>query len=69
MQNLRQRFGKVIVAGLVAVVLSSGATTYAYIGGPNKNTCAFVLGQLLRVPSDSGAAAVFNALMISFNCD
>jgi hypothetical protein len=73
MRNLRQRFGGFIVAGILAAVLGT-TTTPAFaeigqLGGNAKNTCAFVLGMLYKVPADSGAAAVFNALAIGFGCD
>ena len=73
MRNLRQRFGGFIVAGILAAVLGT-TTTPAFaeigqMGGNGKNTCAFVLGMLFKVPSDSGAAAVFQALAIAYDCD
>lgn len=71
MQNLRQRFKGFIVAGVLAAILGGATPAYAevaQIGGAGKNTCAFVAGMLLKVPADSGAAAVFNALLIAFEC-
>jgi len=73
MRNLRQRFGGFIVAGILAAVLGT-TTTPAFaeigqMGGNAKNTCAFVLGMLFKVPADSGAAAVFKALYIAYDCD
>ena len=61
MRNLRQRFGGFIVAGILAAVLGT-TTTPAFaeigqMGGNGKNTCAFVLGMLFKVPADSGAAS------------
>jgi len=73
MRNLRKRFGGFIAAGILAGVLAT-TTTPAFaeigqMGGNAKNTCAFVLGMLFKVPADSGAAAVFQALSIAYDCD
>jgi hypothetical protein len=73
MRNLRKRFGGVIVAGILAAVLGT-TTTPAFaetgqIGGAAKNTSAFIAGMLFKVPADSGAAAVFQAFYIAFECE
>jgi hypothetical protein len=65
MRNLRQRFGAFILAG----ILAGSATAFADIGGPNRNTCAFILGHILKAPADSGAAVVFRAFYIAWECD
>jgi hypothetical protein len=72
MRNLRQRFGGFIVAGILAAVSGpphAGLCRDRQMGGNAKNTCAFVLGMLFKVPADSGAAAVFQALSIAYDCD
>src|SRR4029078_5507014 len=68
MRNLRPRFGGLIVPGILAAVLGT-TTTPAFaeigqMGGSGKNTCAFVLGMLFKVPADFGAAGVFARLFI-----
>jgi hypothetical protein len=68
MRNLRQRFGAFVLAGIMAGVLGS-ATAFADIGGPNRNTCAFILGHILKAPANSGAADVFRAMFIAWDCD
>ena len=73
MRNLRKRIGGFIAAGLLAGVLAT-TTTPAFaeegqMGGSGKNTCAFVLGMLFKVPADSGAATVFKALYLAYDCD
>lgn len=68
MRNLRQRFGAFVMAGIMAGVLGT-ATTFADMGGPTRNTCAFILGQMLRVPADSAAASVFKAFYLSWDCE
>jgi hypothetical protein len=73
MRNLRQRFGGFIVAGIFAAILAT-TTTPAHaeigqLGGNAKNTCAFIAGMLFKVPADSGAAAVFQAFYIAFDCE
>ena len=67
MRNLRQRFSAFMLAAVLAGVVGS-ATTFADRGGPTRDTCAFVLGQILRVPADSAAAAVFQAFFIAWDC-
>ena len=72
MRNLRQRFGAVMAAGVLAMILGSVTPAFAdtgAMGGNGKNTCAFVAGLLFKVPPDSGAAQVFKAIMIAFDCD
>ena len=66
MRNLRNRFGAFVIAGLMAAVLG-GATTFADMGG-QRNTCAFILGKILKAPSDSQQAAVFRAFFIAWDC-
>lgn len=68
MRNLRQRFGAFVLAGVMAGVLGS-ATTFADIGGPNRNTCAFILGHILKAPTGSAAADVFWAFFVAWNCE
>jgi hypothetical protein len=72
MRNFRQRFGGFIVAGILAAVLGTTTTPaladIGQMGGNAKNTCAFIAGMLFKVPADSGAAAVFQAFYIAFEC-
>ena len=68
MRNLRQRFGAFVMAGIMAGVLGS-ATTFADMGGPTRNTCAFILGHILKAPTGSAAADVFLAFFIAWDCD
>ena len=68
MRNLRKQFGAFVLAGIIAGVLGS-ATAFADIGGPNRNTCAFILGQIAKVPADSNAAQVFKAFFIAWDCE
>jgi hypothetical protein len=68
MRNLRNRFGAFVLAGIMAGVLG-GATTFADMGGPNRNTCAFILGQIAKVPADSTAASVFRAFFVAWDCE
>jgi hypothetical protein len=68
MRNLRKQFGAFVLAGIIAGVLGS-ATAFADIGGPNRNTCAFILGQIAKVPADSTAASVFKAFFIAWDCE
>jgi hypothetical protein len=67
MRNFRQRFGAFVLAGMMAGVLGS-ATAFADMGGPNRNTCAFILGHVYKAPADSAAAAVFRAFYLSWDC-
>jgi hypothetical protein len=72
MRNLRQRLGGFIAAATIAAVLGSATPAFAEtgtIGGNGKNTCAFVAGLLLKVPSDSPAAALFTAVLATWECD
>lgn len=69
MRNLRQRFGAFVFAGVLAGFLGSAVPAYADIGGATRNTCAFVAGLLFKVPADSGAAGVFRAMLIAYECD
>jgi putative flippase GtrA len=73
MRNLRQRFGGFIVAGILAAILGTTTTPAlaetGQIGGAAKNTCAFIAGMLFKVPADSGAATVFQALYLAFDCE
>jgi hypothetical protein len=69
MRNLRQRFGAFVFAGVLAAVIGSAVPVFADMGGTKRNTCAFILGQLFKVPSDSGAATMFRALFLSYDCD
>ena len=68
MRNLRQRFGAFVMAGIMAGVLGT-VTTFADMGGPNRNTCAFIFGQILKAPVDSAAADVFRAFYLSWDCE
>lgn len=65
MRNLRQRFGAFVLAG----VLAGSATAFADMGGPNRNTCAFILGHIEKAPEGSAAALVFQAFFLAWNCD
>jgi hypothetical protein len=69
MRNLRQRFGAFVFAGVLAGIIGSSVPAFADIGGAKRNTCAFILGLSLKVPSDSPAASVFRAMMIGYDCD
>ena len=71
MKNLRQRFGGFVLAAMLAAILGNATPAFAetgQIGGSAKNTCAFVSGLLMKVPADSGAAVVFTAMLIAFDC-
>ena len=72
MRNLRQRIGAFVAAGIVAMILGSVTPAYAAsieMGGPNKDTCAFVSGKLYKVPPTSGAYVVFVAVLTLLQCD
>jgi hypothetical protein len=72
MRNLRQRLTGFVAAGIIAAILGSVSPAYAAsieMGGPNKDTCAFVAGKLYKVPPTSGAYVVFLAVMSLLECD
>ena len=67
MRNLRKQFGAFVLAGVMAAVLGS-ATTFADMGGAQRNTCAFILGKIVAAPSDSVQASIFRAFYLSWDC-
>lgn len=71
MRNLRQRLVAFTAATLLAVIIGGVSPAYAdgVMGGPTKNTCAFVAGMFFRVPPDSAAASVFKAILVAYDCD
>jgi hypothetical protein len=75
MRNLRQRLTGFVAATMFAMILGSVSPAFAAdglpttMGGPGKDTCAFVAGKLYKVPPTSGAFVVFMAVMSILQCD
>jgi hypothetical protein len=71
MKNLRERFGAVLVAGAMGVVMiASSAPMYAAgLNSPGADACAFVAGIAMKVPGGvPGMLVLLEVVQTLFGC-
>jgi hypothetical protein len=71
MQNLRQRFGALAIAGLGAImmIVSSAPMYAAGMSGPGADACAFVEGVAMKVPDGvPGMVVMLKVMTVLFGC-
>ena len=71
MQNLRQRFGALAVAGVMGLMMVASSTPMYAAGmqGPGADACAFIAGVALKIPGGvPGQQVLLSVLTTLFGC-